>query len=185
MPEKGERLVLRREPGILRSQYSLWTEGREWLGSSLRPGFVQREIALSSGAKSYRLLPTASFGRGWRMLAPKTGEMARILHDGLGRSRIEVYRRVDTELVPSIKTDLEALQRTLGSVDRTLQNADTTLKNADNSLFGPNAPAQHELRDALTEFTRAARSLRVFLDYIERHPESPIRGKLEDKGGAK
>jgi hypothetical protein len=33
------------------------------------------------------------------MLAPKTGEMARILPDGFGRSRIEVYRRVDTELL--------------------------------------------------------------------------------------
>ena len=72
----------------------------------------------------------------------------------------KLIKRVDTELVPSIKTDLEGLQRTLGNVDRTLKNADTTLKNADNSLFGPNAPAQHELRDALTEFTRAARSLR-------------------------
>jgi len=99
VPEQGEVLTIRREPGILRSQFSLWTEGREWLGSSLRAGFVQREIALSSGAKSYRLLPTASFGRGWRMLAPKTGELARILPEGLGRSRIEVYRRVDTELL--------------------------------------------------------------------------------------
>jgi len=98
-PVKGEVLTFRREPGILRGQFSLWTEGREWLGSSLRPGFVQREIALSTGAKSFRLLPTSSFGRGWRMLAPKTGEMARILPDGFGRSRIEVYRRVDTELL--------------------------------------------------------------------------------------
>jgi|SoiMethySBSTD1v2_1073268.scaffolds.fasta_scaffold68326_2 hypothetical protein len=99
VPEKGEVLAIRREPGILRGQFSLWTEGREWLGSSLRPGFVQREIALSTGAKSFRLLPTASFGRGWRMLAPKTGEMARLLPEGFGRSRIEVYRRVDTELL--------------------------------------------------------------------------------------
>jgi hypothetical protein len=99
VPEQGELLVIRREPGILRGQFSLWTEGREWLGSSLRPGFVQREISLSTGAKSFRLLPTASFGRGWRMLAPKTGEMARILPEGLGRSRIEVYRRVDNELL--------------------------------------------------------------------------------------
>jgi hypothetical protein len=99
VPEKGELLAIRREPGILRGQYSLWTDGREWLGSSLRSGFVQREIALSTGSKSFRLLPTASFGRGWRMLAPKTGEMARILPEGIGRSRIEVYRRVDTEIL--------------------------------------------------------------------------------------
>jgi paraquat-inducible protein B len=97
----------------------------------------------------------------------------------------KLITRVDTELVPGIKTDLEALQRTLGNVDRTLKHADTTLKNADTSLLHPDAPAQQELRDALNEFTRAARSLRVFLDYLERHPDSAIRGKLEDKGGAK
>jgi hypothetical protein len=35
-PAKGEVLVIRRDPGLLRSQYSMWTEGKEWLGSSLR-----------------------------------------------------------------------------------------------------------------------------------------------------
>ena len=35
-PEKGEILRIRRDPGLLRAQFSLWTEGGEWLGSSLR-----------------------------------------------------------------------------------------------------------------------------------------------------
>jgi len=99
-PVKGEVLVLRRDPGLLRSQYSLWTEGREWLGSSLRWSFVGREITLSTGAKPYRLLPLTSFGPGWRMVAPKTGEMARIRPSLLRcQNRIEVFRRVDFELV--------------------------------------------------------------------------------------
>jgi len=100
VPEKGEVLSLRRDPGLLRSQFSLWTEGREWLGSSLRWSFVGREIALSTGTKPYRLLPLPGFRAGWRMVAPKTGEMARIATSILRRgSRIEVYRRVDFELV--------------------------------------------------------------------------------------
>ena len=99
-PEKGEVLTLRRDPGLLRSQFSLWTEGREWLGSSLRWSFVGREIALSTGTKPYRLLPLPGFRAGWRMVAPKTGEMARIQTSVLRRgSRIEVFRRVDFELV--------------------------------------------------------------------------------------
>ena len=81
--------------------------------------------------------------------------------------------------MPTLKTDLEALHRALGSMERTLE------ERATRRCSGPDAPAQQELRDALNEFTRAARSLRVFLDYLERHPESPIRGKTEDKGGAK
>ncbi|SRR5258707_1344623 len=100
VPEKGEVLVLRRDPGLLRSQFSLWTESREWLGSSLRWSFVGREITLSTGAKPYRLLPLPSFGAGWRMVAPKTGEMARIRPSLFRRAnRIEVFRRVDFELV--------------------------------------------------------------------------------------
>jgi hypothetical protein len=99
-PEKGEVLLLRRDPGLLRSQFSLWTEGREWLGSSLRWSFVGREIALTTGSKPYRLLPLTSLRPGWRMVAPKTGEMARILPSLLRRrNRIEVFRRVDFELV--------------------------------------------------------------------------------------
>jgi len=90
----------------------------------------------------------------------------------------KLIRNVDTELVPTLKTDLEALQHALGSVERTLENADAT-------LLGPNAPAQQELRDALTEFTRAARSVRVLIDYLERHPESPIRGKSDTMSGGR
>jgi len=90
----------------------------------------------------------------------------------------KLIKNVDTELVPTLKTDLEALQHALGSVERTLENADAT-------LLGPNAPAQQELRDALTEFTRAARSVRVLIDYLERHPESPIRGKSDTMSGGR
>jgi len=100
VPEKGEVLELRRDPGLLRSQFSLWTESREWLGSALRWSFVAREIALSTGSKPYRLVPLPGFRPGWRMVAPKTGEMARIVPSILARkSRIEVFRRVDFELV--------------------------------------------------------------------------------------
>ncbi|GMU72859.1 MAG: hypothetical protein AMXMBFR42_23150 [Burkholderiales bacterium] len=95
------------------------------------------------------------------------------------KSTTRLVNRVDSELVPSLKADLEALHKTIGSVERTLKNADAT-------LVGPDAPVQQELRDALAEFTRAARSLRVFLEYLERHPESPIRGKAaESTSGSK
>jgi hypothetical protein len=100
-PIKGEVLHLRRDPGILRSQFSLWTENREWLGSSLRWSFFgSREIALSTGNKPYRLLPVTGLRLGWHMYAPKTGEMARITRSiGSRDATIEVYRRVDLELV--------------------------------------------------------------------------------------
>jgi hypothetical protein len=100
VPEEGEVLEFRRDPGILRSQFSLWTEAREWLGSSLRWSFVQREINLSTGSLALRLVPMPGFRRGWRLLAPRTGEMARIETHAFRRGcSIHVFRRMDFEVL--------------------------------------------------------------------------------------
>jgi hypothetical protein len=99
-PLKGEKLDFRRDPGILRSQFSLWTEGKEWLAAALRWGFARREVNLSTGSKPMRLVPMPGFRRGWRLIAPKSGEMARVVARPFSRGcRIEVYRRMDFEVV--------------------------------------------------------------------------------------
>jgi len=96
-PIEGEQLEIRRDPGILRSQLSLWSEGREWLGASLRWSFIGRVIDLSTGTRPMRLLPLPGFGSGWALHAPKTGQMAQV---HLGRSsRVDVFRRMDFEVV--------------------------------------------------------------------------------------
>ncbi|MBI5433474.1 MAG: hypothetical protein HZA52_11655 [Planctomycetes bacterium] len=99
-PEKGEVLTFRRDPGILRGQFSVWTEGREWLGSSLRWSIRKREINLHTGNKPLRLVPLDGLRFGWSLQAPKTGEMARIHGNPLTRrARIDVFRKVDFELL--------------------------------------------------------------------------------------
>ncbi len=82
----------------------------------------------------------------------------------------KAVNRIDTDITPGLKTTIEEIRRAIGS-------ADTALKNADATLIDRDAPAQQELRDALQEITRAARSVRVLVDYLERHPEALIRGK--------
>jgi len=84
---------------------------------------------------------------------------------------------VDVQLVPELKSDLEGLHRTLAVVERAMNSADTT-------LLGADAPAQQELRAALQEFARAAQSVRALTDYLERHPESALRGKSGPTRGA-
>ena len=98
-PEQGEVLHMRRDPGLLRSQFSLWTEAREWLGSSLRADFIQRLIRLHTGSRPLRMLPLTGLRSGWVLQAPKTGDMAHIHLSWLGADRIEVRRKVDIELV--------------------------------------------------------------------------------------
>lgn len=99
-PEMGEVLILRRDPGLLRGQFSLWTDGQEWLASSLRWSLVGREVVLHTGSKPLRLLPLPGLRFGWTLQAPRTGEMARVLALPLSRrARVEVSRKLDFELV--------------------------------------------------------------------------------------
>ncbi len=82
----------------------------------------------------------------------------------------------DAQLVPGLKTAVEDLHRTLVAVELATNNANTT-------LLESNAAAQEDLRNALYEFTRAARSLRVLTDALESQPSSLIRGKTGPSGG--
>jgi len=125
-PEQGEVLQFRREPGLLRAQFSLWTEGKEWLGSSIRQGVVRRTIELWTSTRPYRLVPRLGLGKGWRMVATKTGLVAEIAHPWIGRgATLSVYRKLDFELLllgyfvgtlglleSTAPTSLEAVDRT-------------------------------------------------------------------------
>jgi paraquat-inducible protein B len=80
-----------------------------------------------------------------------------------------------------LKEIAENLQKTMGDLDLTLVSARGTLDNA-STIVGPNSPQGQQLDSTLEEVRRAARSVRVLADYLDRHPEALIRGK---KGEAK
>src|SRR5262249_55667731 len=80
-----------------------------------------------------------------------------------------------------VNTTLTGVNTALEDLRRPLATADALLKNTDATLLGKNAPIQQELHDALQEITQTLRSLRVLMDYLDRHPEALIRGKTEVK----
>ena len=53
------------------------------------------------------------------------------------------------------------------------------MKNA-NDLLAQDAPLQSDLGAMLLQLSRAARSVSALVDYLERHPESLLRGKRGD-----
>jgi len=74
----------------------------------------------------------------------------------------EFVQNLNTNVAPAITTTLDQAQQTLDSVAGTL---------------GKDAPLQYEMRQALKELSDAARSLRILLEYLERHPDALIFGK--------
>lgn len=99
------------------------------------------------------------------------------------------------EIGNDLRTSLATLNRTLASAEKlagTLNNdvspeitaamkdARKTISSAERTL-AQDSPLQTDMRQTLQELTRAAGSIRVLTDYLERHPESLLRGKPDDK----
>lgn len=80
---------------------------------------------------------------------------------------------------------IEALSKTFDSqtapaMTKALSQLATTLADLEASL-GSDSPANHQLRQTMREMSMAVRSLRGLTDYLERHPESLIYGKENEK----
>jgi paraquat-inducible protein B len=82
----------------------------------------------------------------------------------------KLVKRIDADVAPATKAALDEARRTLEAAERTFSSANK-------AFLGTNAPVQQELRDALQEISSAARALRVLVDYLERNPDSLLRGK--------
>lgn len=89
------------------------------------------------------------------------------------RDADKLVQRMNADVVPEVRMTLEEARKALDEGRKTLSAAKQTLS--------ADAPLQQDLRETLREVARTAQSLRVLTDYLERHPESLIRGKQEDK----
>jgi paraquat-inducible protein B len=78
----------------------------------------------------------------------------------------QLTAQLNNDVAPEISGAMKDVRRSLGAVERTLAE---------------DAPLQQDLRQTLQELARAAASLRILTDYLERHPEAIVRGKREDK----
>ena len=84
------------------------------------------------------------------------------------------------QLSPEAQRTLTEVQQTLVRLQATLDSAQGTLATLDRNVTRSDAPLQRSAGQALLEVQRAAQALRVLGDYLQRHPESLLRGKPPD-----
>ncbi len=100
------------------------------------------------------------------------------------------FDQISDHLIATMATLDQTLKRTdhlLGNVDSsvapqvtaTLKEAEDAMKSARNAM-AEGGSLNHDLGDALVQLSRAAKSLSALADYLERHPETLIRGKPAD-----
>jgi paraquat-inducible protein B len=93
--------------------------------------------------------------------------------DATLKSADALLKNIDATLLPEARRALEDSRSTLAGADKALIEVKKAMA-SDGQL-------QVDLRDTLQELGRAARSLRVLSDYLERNPEALLWGKREDK----
>jgi paraquat-inducible protein B len=77
-----------------------------------------------------------------------------------------LFKQLDTQVAPQARDTLTAAKQTFSTAETTLQQ---------------DSPLQSDVHQALSELTRTLQSLNALSDYLERHPESLLRGKPGDK----
>jgi len=103
--------------------------------------------------------------------------------ESLQNSVLGIVKKLDQLQLERV---LDDLHKTLGTVDQTLVTAQGTLTNLNQTvanagkLIAPDAELETQLNGMLQDVGGAARALRLLADYLERHPESLIRGKTAD-----
>jgi paraquat-inducible protein B len=85
-----------------------------------------------------------------------------------------------TSLEQTLKSTDQLMRRVDGSiapqVEATLAEAQAAMKNT-KDLLAQDAPLQSDLAATLQQLSRAAKSVTALVEYLERHPESLLRGK--------
>ncbi|KWK52699.1 mammalian cell entry protein [Burkholderia stagnalis] len=77
-----------------------------------------------------------------------------------------LFRQLDSQVMPEARDTLSAAKQTFSAAEATLQQ---------------DSPMQSDVRGALKELTRTLQSLNALSDYLERHPESLLKGKPGDQ----
>ena len=70
----------------------------------------------------------------------------------------------------------DSLKGTAAAATKALENAEKTIK-AMEGVVGKDSSVMYQMNDTLRELSNAARSIRIWAEYMDRHPEALLRGK--------
>lgn len=149
--------------------------------------FLQRDnpAATLDASAARPTLPTvpSAFGNLQPQLMAIVKRLSNVKFDEIG-SDLQGTLRAATgtlkQLTPEAQAALADVRRTLERAQGTLGNADRSLQQLDRNLTGDDAALQRNANQTLDELQRTAHALRALADYLQRHPESLLRGKPAD-----
>ena len=97
----------------------------------------------------------------------------RVALEGFGK----MAKNIDGQVDPIA----ESFRSTAKSAEETLEQVTLALEGI-RDMTGKNSPIYYELNEAFDDLSETARSISILADYIQRHPETLIRGKKKTGG---
>jgi paraquat-inducible protein B len=135
----------------------VWWNEPPWVFPTVSNGLDEFQDSMGSIARKLNKVPFDQIS--YRLLSTMTS-----LEQTL-KSTDQLMRHVDGSIAPQ--------------VEATLAEAQAAMKNA-KDLLAQDAPLQSDLGATLLQLSRAAKSVTALVEYLERHPESLLRGKPGD-----
>jgi paraquat-inducible protein B len=132
----------------------VWWNEQPWIFPTVSNGLDEFQDSMGSIARKLNKVPFDQIS--YRLLSTMTS-----LEQTL-KSTDQLMKHVDGGIAPQ--------------VEATLTEARAAMKNA-KDVLAQDAPLQSDLGATLLQLSRAAKSVTALVEYLERHPESLLRGK--------
>ena len=148
--------------------------------------FVKNAAAVPDGpakdAAGNRIIPTVpgSFDELQETLSSIAKKIDKIPFEQLGNEARRTLQQLQVSMKEADKLLKNVNENVAPEITATLNEVKKTMKNANDALLSTDSPVQQDLRGTLMELNRAAASVKLLTDYLQRHPESLIRGKAPD-----
>ncbi|HEV7914574.1 MAG TPA: mammalian cell entry protein, partial [Albitalea sp.] len=149
--------------------------GQQYVAFDFPPKAPPATLDLSNGVARVPTMP-GSLSDLQPQIAEIVAKINKVPFDEIGRdlqATLGQARAAIGQLTPQAQQALAEVQRTLGSVQE-------SLRRLDRNLLDDGAPLQRNVDQTMIELQRAAQSLRQLGEYLQRHPESILRGKRAD-----
>ena len=136
----------------------------------------------SKDAAGNRIIPTVpgSFDELQETLSSIAKKIDKIPFEQLGNEARRTLQQLQVSMKEVDKLLKNVNENVAPEVTATLDEVKKTMKNANDALLSTDSPVQQDLRGTLLELNRAAASIKLLTDYLQRHPESLMRGKAPD-----
>ncbi|MGI9027077.1 MAG: MlaD family protein, partial [Burkholderiaceae bacterium] len=155
--------------------------GQKYLALDVIKNAAPVAMAVTKDKHGARIIPTVpgSFDELQESIANIAKKVEKIPFDQLSADLRRTLAQLQVTMKGTDKLLSKVTDEVAPELAATLAEIRKTAKNAE-SVLASDAPVQQDLRGTLAEVNRAAASLRLLMDYLQRHPESLLRGKAAD-----